>query len=91
VIRHLRLRPQNSGYNYDMEEVREKQTYLGEQVWEWRNTLVDKFLGLFPRQTAEHLVNAQKEGVLAIRSLLDCALEALDGDLKRTQERPSKH
>ncbi len=52
---------------------------------------VDKFLGLFPRQTAEHLVNAQREGVLAIRSLLDCALEALDGDLKRTQERPSKH
>ena len=79
------------GYNYDMEEVREKQTHLGEQVWEWRNMFVDKFLGLFPRQTAEHLVNAQKEGVLAIRSLLDCALEALDGDLKRTQERPSKH
>ena len=62
-----------------MEEVQEKQTYLGEQVWKWRNTLVDKFLGLFPRQTAEHLVNVQKEGVLAIRSLLDCALEALEG------------
>ena len=74
-----------------MEEVREKETYLGKMIWEWRNTLVDTFLGLFPRQTAEHLVNAQKEGVLAIRSLLDCALEALDGDLKRTQDRPSKN
>ena len=73
-----------------MEEVQEKETCLG-KIWEWRNTLVDTFLGLFPPRTAEHLLNAQKEGVLAIRSLLDCALVALDGDLKRTQERPSKH
>jgi len=74
-----------------MEETRQKQNYWGEQVWECRNWVVDKFLGLLPRPTAEHLVNAQREGVLVIRSLLDCALEALDGDLKRTQERPSKH
>ena len=73
------------------EEAREHETHFGEHVWEWRNTVVDRFLGLFPRRTAEHLVNAQKEGVLAIRSLLDRGLEALDGDLKRTQERPSKH
>ena len=51
---------------------------------------MDKFLGLFPRRTAEHLVNAQKESVLAIRSLLDRGLDALDGDLKRTQERPPR-
>jgi hypothetical protein len=73
------------------EEAREQETHLSEHVWEWRNTVVDKFLGLLPRRTAEHLVNAQKESVLAIRSLLDRGLEALEGDLKRTQERPSKH
>jgi hypothetical protein len=72
------------------EETRERETHLSEQVWEWRNTVVDKLLGLFPRRTAEHLVNAQKEGVLAVRSLLDRGLEALESDLKRTQERPSK-
>jgi hypothetical protein len=73
------------------QEAREQETHISEQVWEWRNTVVDRVLGLFPRRTAEHLVNAQKEGVLAIRSLLDRGIEALDGDLKRTQERPSKH
>jgi len=73
------------------EKAREKETDFGEQIWEWRNNVVDKVLGLFPRRTAEHLVNAQKEGVLAIRSLLDRGLETLDGDLKRTQERPSRH
>jgi hypothetical protein len=74
-----------------MEEAREKETHFSEQVWEWRNTVVDRVLGLFPRRTAEHLVNAQKEGVLAIRSLLDRGLEALDGDMQRTKERPSRH
>ena len=74
-----------------MEEAREKEAHFSEQVWEWRNTVVDKVLGLFPRRTAEHLVNAQKEGVLAIRSLLDRGLEALDGDLQRTKERPSRN
>jgi hypothetical protein len=73
-----------------MEEAREKETHFSGQVWEWRNTVVDRVLGLFPRRTAEHLVNAQKEGVLAIRSLLDRGLEALDGDLQRTKERPSR-
>jgi len=72
------------------EEAREKETHFSEQIWEWRKTVVDRFLGLFPRRTAEHLVNAQREGVLAVRSLLDRGLEALDSDLKRTQERPSK-
>lgn len=71
------------------EEAREQETRFSEQVWDWRNTVVDKFLGLFPRRTAEHLVNAQKEGALAVRSLLDRGIEALDGDLKRVQERPS--
>ena len=69
------------------EETREQETRFGDRIWEWRNTAVDKFLGLFPRRTAEHLVNAQKEGILAIRSLLDRGIEALDGDLKRVQER----
>jgi hypothetical protein len=31
---------------------------------DWRNTAMDKVLGLFPRRTAEHIVNAQKEGIL---------------------------
>ena len=58
-----------------------------DQIWGWRNTAMYKVLGLFPRRTAEHLVNAQKEGILAVRSLLDRGIEALDGDLRRVQER----
>ena len=50
-----------------------------------------RFLGLFPRRTAEHLVNAQKEGLLAVRSLLDRGIEILDSDLKRVHERPPRH
>jgi hypothetical protein len=61
-----------------------------EQVWGWRNSAMDKVLGFFPRRTAEHIVNAQKEGILAIRSLLDRSIDALDGDLKRVNERPSR-
>ena len=57
---------------------------------EWRNAAVDRVLGLFPRRTAEHIVNAQKEGILAIRSLLDRGIEALDNDLKRVNERPTR-
>lgn len=74
-----------------MEEAQEHETRFSEQVWDWRNTVMDKVLGLFPRRTAEHIVNAQKEGVLAVRSLLDRGLEALDGDLKRVQDRPPKN
>ena len=72
------------------EEAREQETRFGEHVWDWRNTIVDKMLGLVPRRTAEHLINAQKEGILAVRSLLDRGIEALDGDIKRVQERPHK-
>jgi hypothetical protein len=72
------------------EEAREQETRFSEQVWDWRNTVMDKVLGLFPRRTAEHLINAQKEGILAMRSLLDRGIEALDGDLKRVKERPPK-
>ena len=74
-----------------MDEAREHESRFSEQVWDWRNTMMDKVLGLFPRRTAEHLVNAQREGVLAIRSLLDRGIDALDGDLKRVQERPNKN
>lgn len=70
------------------EEAREQETRFTDQVRDWRNTATDKFLGLFPRRTAEHLVNAQKEGLLAIRSLLDRGIEVLEGDLKRVGERP---
>jgi len=68
----------------------EREHRFGEQVWDWRNTAMDKVLGIFPRRTAEHIVNAQKEGILAIRSLLDRSIDALDGDLKRVNERPSR-
>jgi len=74
-----------------MEEAQEHETKFSEQIWDWRNTVMDKVLGLFPRRTAEHIVNAQKEGVLAVRSLLDRGIEALDGDLKRVQDRPPKN
>ena len=53
-----------------VEEAREEETKFTDQMWEWRNTFADKVLGVFPRRTAEHLVNAQKEGLLAVRSLL---------------------
>jgi hypothetical protein len=74
-----------------MEQAHEQETRFSEQVWDWRNTVMDKVLGLFPRRTAEHLVNAQKEGILAVRSLLDRGIDALDGDLKRVHERPPKN
>ena len=74
-----------------MEEAQEHETKFSEQIWDWRNTVMDRVLGLFPRRTAEHIVNAQKEGVLAVRSLLDRGIEALDGDLKRVQDRPPKN
>ena len=54
-----------------VDEAREEETKFTDQMWEWRDTFADKFLGLFPRRTAEHLVNAQKEGILAVRSLLE--------------------
>jgi len=72
------------------EEAREQDSRFADQVRDFRNTATDKFLGLFPRRTAEHLVNAQKEGLLAIRSLLDRGIEVLDGDLKRVHERPRR-
>ena len=72
------------------EEAREEETRFTGQMWEWRNTVADKVLGLFPRRTAEHLVNAQKEGLLAVRSLLDRGIEILESDLKRVHERPPR-
>ena len=72
------------------EEAREQETRFSDQVCDWRNTLVDKVLGLVPRRTAEHLINAQKEGILAVRSLLDRGIETLDHDLKRVHERPPR-
>jgi hypothetical protein len=73
------------------EEAREEETTFTGQVRDWRNTVTDKVLGLFPRRTAEHLVNAQKEGLLAVRSLLDRGIEILENDLKRVHERPTRH
>ena len=72
------------------EEAREQETKFTDQMNDWRNTVTDRFLGLFPRRTAEHLVNAQKEGLLAVRSLLDRGIEILDSDLKRVNDRPSR-
>ena len=74
-----------------VEEAREEETTITDQVRDWRNTVTDKVLGLFPRRTAEHLVNAQKEGLLAVRSLLDRGIEILENDLKRVHERPPRH
>jgi len=71
-----------------LEEAKEQE--FTDQVWGWRNTVADKVLGLFPRRTAEHLVNAQKEGLLAVRSLLDRGLEVLESDLQRVQDRPPR-
>jgi hypothetical protein len=73
-----------------VEEAKEEETRFTDQMWEWRNTVADKLLGLFPRRTAEHLVNAQKEGLLVVRSLLDRGIEILESDLKRVHERPRR-
>ena len=72
------------------EHTREQETRFTDQMKDWRNTFADKVLGLFPRRTAEHLVNAQKEGLLAVRSLLDRGIEVLENDLKRVNERPRR-
>ena len=74
-----------------VEEAREPETKFTDQMRDWRDTVADKFLGLFPRGTAEHLVNAQKEGLLAVRSLLDRGIEILDSDLKRVNDRPPRN
>ena len=73
------------------EEATERESKFTDQVRDWRNTVTDKFLGLFPRRTAEHLVNAQKEGLLAVRSMLDRGIEILESDLKRVSERPPRN
>ena len=73
------------------EEAREQETRFTDHMQDWRNTVADKFLGLFPRRTAEHLVNAQKEGLLAVRSLLDRGIEVLDSDLQRVTDRVPRH
>jgi hypothetical protein len=73
-----------------VEEAREEENRFTDQMRDWRNTFADKVLGFFPRRTAEHLVNAQKEGLLAVRSLLDWGIEILDGDLKRVHDRPRR-
>ena len=72
------------------EEAREQEGRFTDQMRDWRNTVTDRFLGLFPRRTAEHLVNCQKEGLLAVRSLLDRGIDILDSDLKRVHERPPR-
>jgi len=74
-----------------MEETQAGQARWSDHIWEWRNNVMDRVLGLFPRETAEHLVNAQKEGVLALRSLLDKGLDVLEGDLKRVRQRPPQN
>ena len=72
------------------EEAREQDAKFTDQMKGWRNVVTDKVLGIFPRRTAEHLVNAQKEGLLAVRSLLDRGIEMLDDDLKRVHDRPPR-
>ncbi len=72
------------------EDAREQDAKLTDQVKGWRNVVTDKVLGFLPRRTAEHIVNAQKEGLLAVRSLLDRGIEMLDDDLKRVHDRPSR-
>jgi hypothetical protein len=72
------------------EEATEQETRLTDQMRDWRNSVTDRLLGLFPRRAAEHLVNAQKESLLAVRSLLDRGIEILDSDLKRVSDRPRR-
>ena len=72
------------------DEGREQESRFSDRLFDWRNTVVDTMLGLVPRRTAEHLINAQKEGILAVRSLLDRGIDALDGDMKRVNERPPR-
>ena len=72
------------------EEAREQDSRFTDQMKGWRNVVTDKVLGFLPRRTAEHIVNAQKEGLLAVRSLLDRGIEMLDNDLKRVHDRPSR-
>ena len=72
------------------EEAREQDRKFTDQMRDWRNTVTDRFLGLLPRRAAEHLVICQKEGLLAVRSLLDRGIEILDNDLKRVHERPPR-
>src|SRR2546426_394785 len=62
------------------EEAREQETRFTEQMRDWRDTVTDKFLGIFPRRTAEHLVNAKKE---SIDTILEMAELKTQGNCKK--------
>jgi hypothetical protein len=49
--------------------------------------LRDSFKSLFPPEFVEHISNAGKENLLAVRSLIDSALGRIDKEIKRTQRR----
>jgi hypothetical protein len=83
------MKMESGGLNMT-EEAREQESRFTDQMRDWRNTVTDKFLGLFPRKTAEHIVNAQREGLLAVRSLLDRGIEVLDSDMRRVNNRPPR-
>jgi len=48
-----------------------------------RDRMTDWLLSPFSEETAEHLINVKKEGLMAVRSMIDGALRRSDLDIER--------
>ena len=49
----------------------------------------ESFRSIFPPEFVEHISNAGRENLLAVRSLIDSALKKLDKEIKRTERSKS--
>jgi len=52
-------------------------------IREAANSLIERFYGILPYETAVHLANAQKEFLLAISSLIDEQIKWTDTHVER--------
>ena len=50
------------------------------------NDIKESVKSFFPPELVEHLSNASKENLLAIRSLIDFALEKIDKEIENTRK-----
>lgn len=67
------------------EEREEKEAWGG--VFDIFEDMKDSFTSFFPPEFMEHMGNAGRENLLAVRSLINNALERLDKEIERTERR----
>ncbi len=62
-----------------------------ERTREIRITIPEDIFSLvLPKQTIDHLINARKEALLALRSMIDYKIEELDKREKKKSEKGKK-